>query len=63
MRLRVAFALSTALAAPAFAATPEEVTKTYADIALAGYQESLATRALFDELIADEEGRTDYLET
>jgi putative iron-regulated protein len=43
MRLFAALALSTALAAPALAATPEEVTRTYADLALATYQDSLTT--------------------
>ncbi len=42
-----ALALSTALCAPAFATTPDEVAKTYADIALASYEDSLTTaRAL-----------------
>ncbi|MGL4239167.1 imelysin family protein [Tabrizicola sp.] len=40
MRFLPLFAL---LATPAFAATPEEVTRTYADIALAKYEDSLAT--------------------
>ena len=56
MRLIAALALSTALSAPAFAATPEEVTKTYADLAQAGYEDSLSTaKALqiaVDSLIA-----------
>jgi putative iron-regulated protein len=43
MRPFAALAISTALAAPAFAATPEEVTRTYADLALATYQDSLTT--------------------
>lgn len=38
-----ALLLCTVLAAPALAATPEEVVQTYADIALAKYQDSLAT--------------------
>ena len=38
-----ALVLSAALAAPSLAATPEEVVKTYADIALAGYEDSLTT--------------------
>ena len=43
MRLLSVLALSTALASPVLAATPEEVTQHYADIALAGYQDSLTT--------------------
>jgi putative iron-regulated protein len=43
MRLLPALLLTSALAAPALAATPEEVTRTYADIALAKYQDSLTT--------------------
>jgi putative iron-regulated protein len=47
MRSFTALALSTTLAAPAVAATPEEVTQTYANIALATYEDSLTTaRAL-----------------
>lgn len=47
MRLLASLALSTALAAPAIAATPEEVTQNYANLAFAGYEDSLATaRAL-----------------
>lgn len=47
MRRLAALALSTALAAPAIAATPEEVTQNYANLAFAGYEDSLATaRAL-----------------
>ncbi len=42
-----AFFLLTALAVPALSATPDEVVATYADIALAGYEDSLTTaRAL-----------------
>ena len=52
MRLLSALCLSTALAAPAFAATPEEVTKTYADIALAGYQDSLTTAQALQTAVA-----------
>ena len=56
MRLIAALALSTTLSAPAFAATPEEVTKTYADLAQAGYEDSLTTakalQAAVDNLIA-----------
>ncbi len=52
MRLLSALCLSTALAAPAFAATPEEVTKTYADIALAGYQDSLTTAQALQAAVA-----------
>jgi putative iron-regulated protein len=43
MRLLAALALSTALSAPAIAATPEEVTAHYADLAFASYQDSLTT--------------------
>jgi putative iron-regulated protein len=43
MRFLAALALTTALCAPALAATPDEVAKTYADIALAGYEDSLTT--------------------
>ena len=43
MRLIAALALSTALSAPAIAATPEEVIKTYADLAQAGFEDSLST--------------------
>jgi putative iron-regulated protein len=51
--MRIAlFLLSTALAAPAFAATPEEVTQTYANIALATYQDSLATAQTLQSAIA-----------
>jgi putative iron-regulated protein len=52
MRLLAALVLSTALAAPALAATPEEVTKTYADIALAGYQDSLTTAQALQVAVA-----------
>ena len=43
MRFLSALALSTAFCAPAFAATPDEVVSHYADMALAGYQDSLTT--------------------
>jgi putative iron-regulated protein len=43
MRILAALALCTALTAPALAATPDEVAKTYADIAHAGYEDSLTT--------------------
>ena len=43
MRYLSALALSTALCAPAFATTPDEVVSHYADMALAGYQDSLTT--------------------
>ncbi|MCU0903592.1 MAG: peptidase [Tabrizicola sp.] len=39
-------------AAPAVAATPEEVTRHYADLALAGYQDSLATATALQSAIA-----------
>jgi putative iron-regulated protein len=43
MRLLAVLALSTALSAPAFAVTPDEVTAHYADLALATYEDSLTT--------------------
>lgn len=55
MRLLSALCLSTALAAlaaPAFAATPEEVTQHYADLALAGYQDSLTTAQALQQAVA-----------
>jgi putative iron-regulated protein len=52
MRLLPILALSTALTTPAFAATPEEVTKTYADIALAGYEDSLTTAKALQVAVA-----------
>jgi putative iron-regulated protein len=52
MRFLAALALSTALSAPAFAATPEEVAKTYADIALAGYEDSLTTAKALQVAVA-----------
>jgi putative iron-regulated protein len=52
MRLLTALCLSTALAAPAFAATPEEVTQHYADLALAGYQDSLTTAQALQQAVA-----------
>ncbi|WP_137113034.1 imelysin family protein [Rhodobacter sp. SY28-1] len=52
MRFLAALALSTALTAPAIAATPEEVTKTYADLALAGYQDSLTTAQALQVAVA-----------
>ena len=52
MRLLAALALSTALAARALAATPEEVTRTYADIALAGYEDSLTTARALQSAVA-----------
>jgi putative iron-regulated protein len=47
-----ALALSAALAAPSLAATPEEVVKTYADIALAGYEDSLTTAKTLQVAVA-----------
>jgi putative iron-regulated protein len=47
-----ALALSTALAAPSLAATPAEVAKTYADIALAGYEDSLTTAKTLQVAVA-----------
>ena len=52
MRLLSALCLTTALAAPALAATPEEVTQHYADIALAGYQDSLTTAQALQQAVA-----------
>jgi putative iron-regulated protein len=53
MRLLSAFLFTSALASPIMAATPGEVTATYADIALAKYQDSLTTaRALQDAVAA-----------
>jgi putative iron-regulated protein len=52
MRFLAALALSTTLSAPALAATPEEVTKTYADIALAGYEDSLTTAKALQQAVA-----------
>jgi putative iron-regulated protein len=52
MRLLAALCLSTALAAPALAATPEEVTQHYADLALAGYQDSLTTAQALQTAVA-----------
>ena len=51
MRLLAAFALTTALSAPALAATPEAVTAHYADIALAGYQDSLTTAQALQQAV------------
>ncbi|MFC3085999.1 imelysin family protein [Tabrizicola soli] len=44
--------LLTAVAAPALAATPEEVTTHYADLALAGYQDSLTTAQALQRAVA-----------
>jgi putative iron-regulated protein len=52
MRILAALALTTALSAPALAATPEEVVKTYADIALAGYEDSLTTAQALQQAVA-----------
>lgn len=52
MRLLAALALTTALSAPALAATPDEVTAHYADIALAGYQDSLTTAQALQQAVA-----------
>ena len=52
MRLVSALLLSSALAAPGLAATPEQVTQTYADIALATYQDSLTTAQTLQAAIA-----------
>jgi putative iron-regulated protein len=50
--LTLTTALSTALSAPAFAATPDEVAKTYADIALAGYEDSLISAQALQTAVA-----------
>ena len=52
MRLLAALCLSTVLATPALAATPEEVTQHYADLALAGYQDSLTTAQALQTAVA-----------
>jgi putative iron-regulated protein len=52
MRLLAALAFTTALAAPTLAATPEEVTGHYADIALATYQDSLTTAEALQTAVA-----------
>lgn len=44
--------LLTTLAAPALATTPEEVTQHYADLALAGYQDSLTTAQALQRSVA-----------
>jgi putative iron-regulated protein len=53
MRLLAILSLSTVLSAPALAATPEEVTQTYADIALAKYQDSLTTARALQAAVAN----------
>jgi putative iron-regulated protein len=50
--LTLTTALSTAFSAPAFAATPDEVAKTYADIALAGYEDSLISAQALQTAVA-----------
>jgi putative iron-regulated protein len=52
MRILAALALTTALSAPALAATPDDVVKTYADIALAGYEDSLTTAKELQQAVA-----------
>ena len=52
MRFLAALALSTALSAPALAATPQEVTAHYADLALATYQDSLTTAQSLQQAVA-----------
>ncbi|MES2916705.1 MAG: imelysin family protein [Pseudomonadota bacterium] len=52
MRFLAALALSTALCAPVLAATPDEVTQHYADLALAGYQDSLTTAEALQQAVA-----------
>ncbi len=53
MRFASLLLLTTALATPAFTATPQEVTQTYANIALATYQDSLITAQALQTAIAD----------
>ena len=53
MRFASLILLTTALATPAFTATPQEVTQTYANIALATYQDSLTTAQALQTAIAD----------
>jgi putative iron-regulated protein len=52
MRILAALALTTALSAPALAATLDDVVKTYADIALAGYEDSLTTAQALQQAVA-----------
>jgi putative iron-regulated protein len=52
MRLLVTLVLTTALSAPAIAATPDEVTRQYADIAQAAYQDSLTTAQALQAAVA-----------
>lgn len=52
MRALAFLSLTSALCAPALAATPEDVTKTYADIALATYQDSLTTAQALQQAVA-----------
>jgi putative iron-regulated protein len=52
MRLLALLALTTALATPTLAATPAEVTQTYADIAEAKYQDSLAAARALQTAVA-----------
>ncbi len=52
MRFASLLLLTTVLATPAFTATPEEVTQTYANIALATYQDSLTTAQALQSAIA-----------
>jgi putative iron-regulated protein len=52
MRILAALALTTALSAPALATTPDDVVKTYADIALAGYEDSLTTAKELQQAVA-----------
>jgi len=53
MRFASLLLVTTALATPAFTATPQEVTQTYANIALATYQDSLITAQALQTAIAD----------
>jgi putative iron-regulated protein len=52
MRLLIALALTTAVGSPIAAATPDEVTAHYADLALAGYQDSLSTAQTLQAAVA-----------
>lgn len=52
MRLLAVLALTSALCPPALAATPDAVVATYADIALAAYQDSLTTAGTLQQAVA-----------
>jgi putative iron-regulated protein len=52
MRLMLAALTTTSLATAALAATPEEVARTYVDIAAAGYKDSLTTAQVLQAAVA-----------